>query len=118
MTGRVRVGLFAVLLWARPALAGTKTIDFDAATVEQLNAAFNAGTSNQVNVGTNAGSDNNIVNNADVDELTIATTEVTRGLGLSITSDTTVYVTYIQSGTAATAGIATIIVEYVPNNDQ
>ena len=48
----------------------------------------------------------------------IATTEVTRGLGLSITSDTTVYVTYIQSGTAATAGIATIIVEYVPNNDQ
>jgi len=48
----------------------------------------------------------------------VATTEVTRGLGLSLAADTTVYVLYAQTGTAATQGIATIIVEYIPNNDK
>jgi amidase len=36
--------LWAALLWATLAQAGTRTIDFDAATVADLNAAFNAGT--------------------------------------------------------------------------
>lgn len=45
-------------------------------------------------------------------------TEVTRGLGLTVAADTNVYVRYTQTGTAATAGVATIIVEYIPNNDQ
>jgi hypothetical protein len=84
----------------------------------RIETAFNAGTTNVLTVGTNAGADNNIVNAADVDETTVATTEVTRGLGLTIASDTTVYVLYTQTGTAATAGVATIIVEYIPNNDQ
>src|SRR5579863_7194385 len=43
MTGK-RLILLAVLFWATLASAGTKTIDFDAATVAELNAAFNAGT--------------------------------------------------------------------------
>jgi amidase len=41
--GRLCLSLFAGLLWVTLASAGTKKIDFDAATVEQLNAAFNAG---------------------------------------------------------------------------
>jgi hypothetical protein len=84
----------------------------------RVETAFNAGSSNAITVGTNAGSDNNIVNAADVDATTVATTEVTRGLGLALAADTTVYVLYVQTGTAATQGVATIIVEYIPNNDK
>jgi hypothetical protein len=84
----------------------------------RVETTFNAGTSNQVNVGTNAGLDNNIVNNADVDETTTGVYEVTRGWGLTIAADTTVYAVYTQSGAAATQGAATIIVEYIPNNDK
>src|SRR5580658_8826782 len=38
------IPLAALLFWVTQASAGTKTIDFDAATVAELNAAFNAGT--------------------------------------------------------------------------
>src|ERR1700690_1360910 len=46
MTGIHRrvIPLAALLFWVTQASAGTKTIDFDAATVAELNAAFNAGT--------------------------------------------------------------------------
>jgi len=83
----------------------------------RVGTAFNAATTNVLTVGTNAGSDNNLVAANDVDESTTNTTDVTRGVGLSITADTTVYVRYTQTGTAASAGVATIIVFYVPNND-
>ena len=83
----------------------------------RIDTAFNAGTTNVLTVGTNAGSDNNIVAAADVNEAATGTTSVTTGIGLSIAADTPVYVRYTQSGTAATAGAATIVILYVANND-
>lgn len=82
--------------------------------------AFNAGTTNVLTVGTNTGSDNNIVAAGDVNEAATGVTSVTRGLGRSLaaSADKTVYVLYTQSGSAATAGEAEIVIEYVADNDQ
>ncbi len=92
--------------------------------------AFNAGTNNFVTVGATATTGNEFIGNTDITSGTIGVYHLTtsNGLGLKITSNTTyqtsingevpLYAKYVQSGTAATAGQATIIIAYIPNNDQ
>jgi hypothetical protein len=73
--------------------------------------AFNAGTTNALNVGTAA---------AGTQVFTDAATAGARSptiANLSFASDQDLYVTYAQTGTAATAGVADIVIGYVPNND-
>lgn len=99
-------------------------------TVE-IGTAFNAGTTNVLTVGTSAASANEIVAAADVNEGAIGVTKVTRALGTTltggpgigpnapaVTSEVDLYAKYTQSGTAATAGVATIVIQYVSNNDR
>ena len=99
-------------------------------TVE-VSTAFNAGTTNVLTVGTSAANANEIVAAADVNEGVVGVTKVTRGLGTSLTggpgiganappstSEVDLYVKYTQSGTAATAGVATIVIQYAGNNDR
>lgn len=76
--------------------------------------AFNAVTTNVLTVGTNSTTYNNLVAAADVDETAIATTQVLRGIGPTIaaSADITPYVKYTQSGTAASAGQAIVVVTY------
>ena len=78
--------------------------------------AFNAVTTNVITMGTTA-TGTNIVAAGDVDETVAAVYEVTRGYGRSLTAaaDTTIYYRYTQTGTAATAGVAEIVVEYEAN---
>lgn len=85
-----------------------------------VGAAFNAATTNVLTVGTNAASFNNIVAGADVDETTIAITNGIKPTGTALgplAADTQVFVTYTQTGTAATAGSAVVVIQYIPNND-
>jgi len=84
----------------------------------RVDTAFNAGTTNVLTVGTSGGSDADIVGSADVTEGSTGTVVVTTGNGLSITSDTDIYIKYTQTGTAATTGAATIVLEYAPNSDK
>jgi hypothetical protein len=73
--------------------------------------AFNAGTTNALNVGTAA---------AGTQVFTDAATAGARSptiANLSFASDQDLYVTYAQTGTAATAGVADIVIGSVPNND-
>lgn len=81
--------------------------------------AFNAGSTNVLTVGTTTTA-TEIVNAADVNEAATGVTKVTRGLGQSLTAsaDTALYAKYVQTGGAATAGQAVIIIQFVPNNDQ
>lgn len=79
--------------------------------------AFNAATTNVLTVGQNSSSYNDMVAAGDVDETTAGTTKVLRGADLTISSDALPYVKYTQTGTAATAGQAIIIIKYIPNND-
>lgn len=83
-----------------------------------IDTAFNAATTNVLTVGTSSGSNADIIAAGDVDEATVANTLVVRAKDLVISSDTVVYAKYTQSGTAATTGSATVIVYFVPNNDQ
>lgn len=99
-------------------------------TVE-VSTAFNAVTTNVLTVGTTAANANEIVNAGDVNEGVIGVTKVTRALGTTltggagvgsaapaVTSEVDLYVKYTQTGTAATAGVATILISYASNNDR
>jgi hypothetical protein len=86
-------------------------------TLVRVETAFNAGTTNVLTVGTSGGSDADIVGASDVTEGSTGTVVVTTGNGLSITADTDVFAKYTQTGTVATTGKATIVIEYCPNND-
>jgi hypothetical protein len=83
----------------------------------RVTTAFNAATTNVLTVGTSSGSDADVVSAADVDEATTGSYQATRGRDLTFSADTALYVKYTQSGTAATAGVATVIVAYVTNTD-
>lgn len=82
--------------------------------------AFNAASTNVLTVGTNGTTANNIVASGDVDESAVALTQnikpTSAALG-PLAADAQVYVKYTQTGTAASAGAAEIIIKYVPDND-
>jgi hypothetical protein len=82
-------------------------------TVVNVTTAFNAATTNVMTVGTSAGSDADIVAASDFDETALGGTLVNRGLGITFAVDTDIYVKYTQSGTAATAGVAQIVIPFV-----
>ena len=82
--------------------------------------AFNAGTTNVLTVGTNASAYNNIVAGADVDETAVAITNAIKPTGAALgplAADARVFVTFTQTGTAATAGSAIVLIHYVPDTD-
>jgi hypothetical protein len=82
----------------------------------RITTAFNAATTNVLTVGTSAGSDADIVGASELNEAATGVTVVLTGSALTFASDTDIYVKYTQTGTAATAGAATIIITYIPPN--
>lgn len=76
--------------------------------------AFNAGTTNVLTVGTVGAAYNNIVAAADINEAVTGVYDVTRALGRALTAaaDVLPYAMYTQTGTAATAGQAIILIEF------
>lgn len=77
----------------------------------RVSTAFNAGTTNAINVGTTAGG---------TQVFTDAATAGARSptiANLSFATDTDLFVQYAQTGTPATAGVADIVIGFVPNND-
>jgi len=85
--------------------------------VVYVDTAFNAGTTNVLVAGT-TGTGTNLVAAGDVTEGTpnayTPADAANQGRGLIFAADTDLFVSYTQTGTAATTGVATIIVEYVP----
>jgi hypothetical protein len=73
--------------------------------------AFNAGTTNALNVGTAAGGTQLFT-----DAATAGARQPTIP-NLSFASDTDIFVQFAQTGTAASAGVADIVIAFVPNND-
>jgi hypothetical protein len=81
--------------------------------------AFNAATTNVLTVGT-TGVFTEIVSAAALNEGATGLTQNIAPTGIMlgpITADTQVFVSYTQTGTAATAGQATFVIKYIPNND-
>jgi hypothetical protein len=78
-----------------------------------VSTAQNAGTTNTISVGTTSGG-TDIINAAAAGSVTAnVVTQAPSGKAL-VASDTTYYATLTQSGTAATAGVVEVIIEYVP----
>lgn len=77
----------------------------------RVSTAFNAATTNALNVGTSAGGAQvfTAAGTAGASLPTIA--------NLSFATDQDIYVAYAQTGTAATAGVADIVIQFAPNND-
>lgn len=100
----------------RDPVACIPALAFITQVLVEIVTAFNAVTTNVLTIGTTTGNANEIVNAADVDETTLGVTPVTRARGTTLTAagDINVYVKYTQTGTAATAGKARVVIEYVP----
>lgn len=78
----------------------------------RVNTAFNAGTTNALNAGTTG---------VGTQVFTDAATAGARSPAipnLSFAVDTDIFVSYAQTGGAATAGQADVVLQYVPNTDQ
>lgn len=78
----------------------------------RVNTAFNAGTSNALNMGTTA------LGTQLFTDVATAGARFPTVPNLSFAVDTDIFVSYVQTGTAATAGQADIVISYAPNNDQ
>ncbi|MCK1277679.1 hypothetical protein IVB46_20930 [Bradyrhizobium sp. 61] len=82
--------------------------------------AFNAATTNVLSVGIEASTYANIVTSA---QTVSGTTGLKQNLAptgtalVPLAADSQVFALYTQTGTAASAGQAVIIVKYIPNND-
>lgn len=83
----------------------------------QVKTAFNAASTNVLTVGTSSGSDADIISAGDVDEGQTGSYTSAIGADLTFSSDTAVYAKYTQSGTAATAGQAVVVIIYVAVNN-
>ena len=84
-----------------------------------VSAAFNAGTLNDVTVGTNATAYDNILTSA---QIVAGTQGIKRNLAPTlrvdqITAPTMVYMKTNLTGTAATAGQLTLVIEFITNRD-
>ncbi len=77
----------------------------------RVTTAFNAGTSNALNVGTTAGGTQLFTDAATAGARTPTTPNLT------FATDTDIYVQFAQTGTAASAGLADIVINFTPNND-
>lgn len=86
-------------------------------TIVRVRTAFNAATTNVIIVGT-AADDDEFIEATDVDESALDTTFSDRSAGIVLTADTEVFVQYTQTGTAATAGVADIVVLYIPEIEE
>lgn len=77
--------------------------------------AFNAGTTNTIDIGSDADGDLYATALAAGTANFIPCDEVIGGF--RVNADTTVTATYNQSGTAASAGEAEVVIAYIPDND-
>ncbi len=84
----------------------------------QVVSAFNAGTTNTVSVGTVQDAGTNILNAQAVGSTGLTQNVAPTGAALGpLAADKQVVASYAQTGTAASAGQAIVIVKYIPNND-
>jgi hypothetical protein len=93
--------------------SGAQIVDI----VVNVKTAFNAATTNNLLLGTSAAG-NQIATTTDTAAGTAGFKRVTTGGALTLAADTDVYVAYTQTGTAASAGVATIVIAYAPDNDK
>lgn len=108
--------------WNTPGIAGgiqVGTLPAGARIVSErayIDVAFNAGTTNVVAVGTTAlGAQ--IMTGTDTAAGTTGAKRPTTGEAVTFPTDTPIFLSFTQTGTAATAGSGTIVLSFVPDSD-
>lgn len=76
----------------------------------QVEEAFNAGTTNTIDIGTSADAD---LYATDLAGGTVTFVPIDEAVALTVSADTEIFATVGLTGTAATAGKATIVVAYI-----
>lgn len=79
----------------------------------QVEVAFNAGTTNFIDIGTPADDD---LYGTDLSGTAVAFVPLDEAVRMDVTVDTTITATVGLTGTAATTGIADVVIAYIPNN--
>lgn len=83
-----------------------------------VSTAFNAATTNVLSVGTVGDTATNIVNALSVTPAGLTQNAAPSGVVLApLTADKQVLVTFAQTGAAASAGKAVVVIKYIPDND-
>jgi hypothetical protein len=82
-------------------------------TFVDVETAFAATTTNVLTVGTVSGTANDIVTGGDVNETTAVPQSVVGPGMLSASAEKKIYIKFTGAGTANTAGVAVIVVEYL-----
>lgn len=93
--------------------AGAQVVD----CVVNVKTAFNAGTTNVLAVGT-TGTGAQIATSAETASGSTGGKRCVTGLNVQPSTDTDIWASFTQTGTAASAGLATVVVTYVQNNDR
>lgn len=107
-------GISTGISFARYVPAGARILY----TTVNIETVFNAATTNVLTVGTNSSSYNDIVASGDVDETVLGATTVLTGCKQLFATDLLPVIKYTQTGTPATTGKASVVIVYVPNNDE
>lgn len=79
----------------------------------QVQQVFNAGTNNFIDIGTTADDD---LYGTDLSGTALAFVPLDEAVRMDVTVDTTITATVGLTGTAATTGIADVVIAFVPNN--
>lgn len=119
---RVTINYNDANIGAAQAFGALAQNDFIKAIDCHVTTAFNASTTNVLTFGTTKASANEIVQSGQITaNSTTARQALTSAIGLGVNAtsggDVTLYAKYAQTGTAATAGAMTCVIETVPNND-
>jgi hypothetical protein len=103
------------------------TTAFNAATTNVLTFGATSASSNEIIADGGSGSTTNISNSTTTIAVGMYHLTAAAGIGLTVTSNATyqtalnggvpIYAKYTQTGTAATTGSITLILSYIPNND-
>lgn len=80
-------------------------------------AAFNSGTSDNATIGTGNATDAGILASTAISGTGFVNHTAAAGLGLAVTAEADVYLRWVASGAAATAGDVTVVISYSPDND-
>src|SRR3972149_4339429 len=83
----------------------------------KVSTAFNAATTNVLTVGTLADA-SAVLDATDINELEVDTTVTFGAYGYKVSVDTALFIKYTQTGTAATAGAAAILLFFFPGDDR
>lgn len=79
--------------------------------------AFNSGTSDNATIGINNATDASLLASTAISGTGFVNHSAAAGLGLAVTSEADVYLRWVPSGAAATAGDVTVVITYSPDND-